>query len=153
MDKINQIINGINRLINGWGGAGLGPESAAGGGGGDTSSPRNNWLFLVSKTINQRPQSGEIIENLSFHQDWSGSSFLKVLQGFTTATRNNISDRFGYRPIPFYFSKHLRTSICIFCECLSVATEPQNLWFVPNSLSSFLNCLLYFSKLYQRDPN
>ena len=45
--------------------------------------------------------------------------------------RTNIPHRFGYRPAPLYFIKHLKTSISMCGHFSSAVAEPQNTRFRP----------------------
>ena len=74
-------------------------------------------------------------KNISFHQNWCGDHFQRFQKVLTPPDRhkdrNNIPDRFGYRPIQLYFSKHFKTLISMFGELSIAAVELQNLRFDP----------------------
>ena len=96
----------------------------------------HNFEIICSTSVHQKwtcpwpVQYYDYRKNMSVHHKWSGSSFINVLQCFNTAISigSYISDRFGYRPIQSYFSKHIKTSMLMFfgiSKCRSWASTPS----------------------------
>ena len=61
---------------------------------------------------------------ICFYQFWHSKAFTGFQHG--QSDRNTISNQSGCRPIPFNFTKHLKTFICVISGIFDSGTRPSN---------------------------
>ena len=89
-------------------------------------------LHIIARQAGANPGTGPIRSHRKSKKfiKWPGSSLLNVLQGCNTTTSIRIIFLIDLdRPLPFYFSKHLKTSLLMVSKLPSAAGEPQNFRF------------------------